>query len=171
MRLVSEKLSRMVAAFPVTVVSGARQVGKTTLLRHHFPDFDYFVFDPVIDSENARKEPDLFLRTHPAPLILDEIQYAPELMAAVSGSRMKSPRFPGTCSEAQGSRSIPQDAVNRDDVPHPFPSPRLVNLGLLQDTLIPRHHEFTRTRQSRDHRIPIPGRHPCRILPPHARRG
>jgi predicted AAA+ superfamily ATPase len=82
-RRLSEKLQKMVAAFPITVLSGARQVGKTTLLRHLFPKFDYFVFDPAIDLENARKEPDLFLRNHPAPLILDEIQYAPELAASL----------------------------------------------------------------------------------------
>lgn len=82
-RRLSGKLRRMVASFPITVLSGARQVGKTTLLRHLFPEFDYFVFDPAIDLENARKEPDLFLRNHPAPLILDEVQYAPELMTSL----------------------------------------------------------------------------------------
>ena len=73
----------MVDSFPVVVVSGARQVGKTTLVRHLFPQFDYVVFDPAIDLESARQEPDLFLRNHPAPLVLDEIQYAPEVVGAV----------------------------------------------------------------------------------------
>jgi len=73
----------MVESFPVVVVSGARQVGKTTLVRHLFPQSDYVVFDPTMDLENARKEPDLFLRNHPAPLVLDEIQYAPEVVAAL----------------------------------------------------------------------------------------
>ena len=82
-RQLSSKLHRLVEAFPVTVISGARQVGKTTLVRHLFPGYDYVVFDPTIDIENARREPDLFLRNHPAPLILDEIQYAPEVVAAL----------------------------------------------------------------------------------------
>lgn len=82
-RQLSSKLQRLCEAFPVTVISGARQVGKTTLVRHLFPGFDYVVFDPTIDIENARGEPDLFLRNHPAPLILDEIQYAPEVVAAL----------------------------------------------------------------------------------------
>lgn len=82
-RVLSDKLRRTVDAFPVVVVSGARQVGKTTLVRHLFPQFDYMVFDPTIDLENARREPDLFLRNHPAPLMLDEIQYAPEVVAAL----------------------------------------------------------------------------------------
>lgn len=41
------------------------------------------VFDPVMDVENARHDPDLFLQSHRTPLILDEIQYAPEVSAAV----------------------------------------------------------------------------------------
>ena len=82
-RALSERLARLSGAFPVVVVSGARQVGKTTLLRHVFPDHDYVVFDPSLDREDARREPDLFLRNHPAPVILDEIQYAPEVVSAI----------------------------------------------------------------------------------------
>jgi hypothetical protein len=77
------KLRKLADAFPVVVVSGARQVGKTTLLRHVFPDYDYAVFDPSLDLEDARGEPDLFLRNHPPPLVLDEVQYAPELVSAI----------------------------------------------------------------------------------------
>jgi predicted AAA+ superfamily ATPase len=82
-RILTAKLLKLAEAFPVVVVSGARQVGKTTLLRHVFPDYDYTVFDPSIDLENARSEPDLFLRNHPAPAVLDEVQYAPELVSAI----------------------------------------------------------------------------------------
>jgi len=92
-RILTSRLLKLAEGFPVVVVSGARQAGKTTLLRHVFPDFDYVVFDPSIDIENARREPDLFLRNHPSPVVLDEIQYAPELVSAIkrqvdaSGSR------------------------------------------------------------------------------------
>ena len=82
-RLLSDRLVRLAAAFPVVVVSGARQVGKTTLLRHVFPRHDYVVFDASLDQENARREPELFLRNHPSPVILDEIQYAPEVVSAI----------------------------------------------------------------------------------------
>ena len=82
-RLLSERLIRLTQHFPVTVVSGARQVGKTTLLKHLFPQHDYVVFDASLDLEGARRDPDLFLRNHPTPLILDEIQYAPELVSAI----------------------------------------------------------------------------------------
>jgi len=82
-RLSTNKLSRLVSHFPVVVVSGARQVGKSTLLKHQFPDWDVVVFDPVIDVGNARSDPELFLSNHPAPVILDEIQYCPEVVSCI----------------------------------------------------------------------------------------
>ncbi|VAW75735.1 ATPase [hydrothermal vent metagenome] len=95
-RLLTPRLQRLVQNFPVVVVSGARQVGKSTLLNHVFPaGTDCVVFDPVIDVENARQDPDLFLDNHPAtPLLLDEIQYAPELVAAIK-RRVDRDRKPG----------------------------------------------------------------------------
>lgn len=82
-RNVVDHLQSLFAAFPVVVVTGARQVGKTTLLRQVFPALDYVVFDASLDLEQARSEPELFLKNHPAPVVLDEIQYAPELVASI----------------------------------------------------------------------------------------
>ena len=93
-RGMSQKFWQMCGHFPAIVVSGARQVGKTTFLQHMLPDADYVVFDPVIDIENARREPDMFLDNHRTPLILDEIQYAPEVVAAIK-RRIDKNRTPG----------------------------------------------------------------------------
>ncbi len=82
-RLLESRLKDLTARFPVVIVSGARQVGKSTLVGHALPDWDTIEFDPVVDVGNARQDPDLFLDNHPPPLVLDEIQYAPELVAAV----------------------------------------------------------------------------------------
>lgn len=83
-RSLRTRLARLFARFPIVVVTGARQVGKTTLLRHLFGDrAGYVVFDPVLDVEGARRDPDLFLANHRTPLILDEIQFAPELVPAL----------------------------------------------------------------------------------------
>ncbi|MFO1524088.1 MAG: ATP-binding protein [Kiritimatiellia bacterium] len=93
-RQISQRIRDLAVHFPVVVVTGARQVGKTTLLRHLFPDADYVVFDPSIDIENARKDPDLFLQNHASTtLILDEIQYAPEVVGAIKRAvdRHKTP--------------------------------------------------------------------------------
>ena len=83
-RLLETKLRAYRESFPCVVLVGARQVGKTTLLQHLFgASAKTFVFDPVQDQFGARHDPDLFLRNNPPPLILDEIQYAPELVPAL----------------------------------------------------------------------------------------
>jgi len=46
---------------PVIVLTGARQVGKSTLLKHLLPQTELIVFDPLMDSGNARQDPELFL--------------------------------------------------------------------------------------------------------------
>lgn len=69
--------------FKVVLVTGARQVGKSTLLAHQYPELKTFVFDPVQDLFGARRDPDLFLAGFQGPLVLDEIQYAPELLPAL----------------------------------------------------------------------------------------
>jgi predicted AAA+ superfamily ATPase len=82
-RALAAKLLSLTEHFPVVVVSGARQVGKSTLIERHFPEWERVVFDPVVDIGNARADPELFLRNHPAPLVLDEIQYCPELVPSL----------------------------------------------------------------------------------------
>jgi uncharacterized protein len=93
-RILANRLKRLLERFPIVVVCGARQVGKSTLLEHILPDWDTVVFDPAIDVGNAREDPDLFLDNHPAPMVLDEIQFAPELVAAIK-RRVDRSRQPG----------------------------------------------------------------------------
>jgi len=104
-RILARKLRGMLGRFAVVVVSGARQVGKSTLLRHELADWDAVVFDPAVDVGNARQDPDLFLDNHPAPLVLDEIQYAPELVAAIKRRVDRAAATP-TASKARGGRSV-----------------------------------------------------------------
>ncbi len=90
-RHLASRLAKLAGNFPVVVVSGARQVGKTTLLTHEFPGHDLVVFDPSQDVEHARRDPDLFLANHPGEVILDEIQYAPELVSAIKRAVDRAP--------------------------------------------------------------------------------
>ena len=82
-RGIEERLLSFAGHFKVVLLTGARQVGKSTLLAHLFPGTRRFVFDPLQDLYGARRDPDLFLDQFPPPLILDEIQYAPELLPAI----------------------------------------------------------------------------------------
>jgi predicted AAA+ superfamily ATPase len=82
-RHIQQKLDELSNYFKVILVKGARQVGKSTMLKKVFPNLKCIVFDPIQDLYGARSDPDLFLDNFPAPIILDEIQYAPELLAAL----------------------------------------------------------------------------------------
>ena len=82
-RLLEQKLLRVAGHFPVIVLTGARQVGKTTMLQHLLPEAEHITFDPVIDIGNARQDPGFFLQNLRMPVLLDEIQYAPELLPSI----------------------------------------------------------------------------------------
>ncbi|MGA2938796.1 MAG: ATP-binding protein [Syntrophobacteraceae bacterium] len=81
--------------FPVLLVTGARQVGKTTLLLHLSQDKRPYVTldDPMVLSL-ARQDPPLFLQRFPPPVLIDEIQYAPELLPYIKMAVDKT-REPG----------------------------------------------------------------------------
>ncbi len=78
-RKISQRIREASQHFPAVVVTGARQTGKTTLLRHLFPDHNYVTLDRPLTAEQAELDPQAFLERFPPPLIIDEIQYAPSL--------------------------------------------------------------------------------------------
>ena len=78
-RHISNILKRAFGQFPVVVLTGARQAGKTSLARHLFPNADYVTFDIPRDAEAARLDFDGFLIKRREPLIIDEVQYVPEI--------------------------------------------------------------------------------------------
>jgi hypothetical protein len=94
-RSLTARLRVLSRSFPAIVITGARQVGKTTLLKHVFSKkAETVTFDPIIDIGNARQDPELFLKSRSCPLILDEIQYAPELIPVIK-RRIDEDRRPG----------------------------------------------------------------------------
>jgi predicted AAA+ superfamily ATPase len=83
-RHIEEKLADAVRQFPVVALSGPRQTGKSTLLKHLFAEsFDYVTLDDMALRNQARKDPQTFLRNYPDPLMIDEVQYAPELFSEI----------------------------------------------------------------------------------------
>lgn len=69
--------------FPCVVVTGARQTGKTTLIKEFtkkISDIKYITLDYPQVRSLAKTDPELFLQQYTPPLIIDEIQYAPELL-------------------------------------------------------------------------------------------
>jgi predicted AAA+ superfamily ATPase len=69
----------------VVVITGARQTGKTSLVRHLFRDFAIVSLDLPSEAEQAEKQPKAFLARHGRPLIVDEVQHAPGLFRHLKG--------------------------------------------------------------------------------------
>ena len=77
-----ESIVREVSAtYPVLLVTGPRQVGKTTLLEWVSEEKrKYISLDDPVARQLAKEEPLLFMQRYAPPVIIDEIQYAPELL-------------------------------------------------------------------------------------------
>lgn len=97
---------RLAAHFPAVVLTGARQTGKTTLLRARFPDHHYVSLDLPSEAQLAEDSPEQFLQRHPAPLLVDEVQYAPglfrHLKVEIDRARDENGRFVLTGSQKFG---------------------------------------------------------------------
>lgn len=76
-------LQNLIQQFPTILVTGPRQVGKSTLLQHIGEDYQYVTFDDPLLLNQARNDPTLFMLNHSGKLILDEVQYAPELFSSL----------------------------------------------------------------------------------------
>jgi predicted AAA+ superfamily ATPase len=73
-------LGRLARGFPAVLVTGPRQVGKTSLLRRMFPTADYLSLDLPTTAETAKTAPESLFANIRGNVIIDEIQYAPELL-------------------------------------------------------------------------------------------
>lgn len=83
-RTLQATIENVAKTFPVLLLTGPRQVGKTTLLAACTrDDRGYVTLDDLELRQLARRDPALFLQTFPPPLTIDEIQYAPELFPAL----------------------------------------------------------------------------------------
>lgn len=82
---------------PALILTGSRQVGKTALLQRVFQDYNYVALDVPLTAQEAEESGEEFLRRHTAPLIIDEVQYAPQLFRylkqAIDANRDKSGQY------------------------------------------------------------------------------
>lgn len=73
-RAITPILKKRVQASKCTLITGARQVGKSTLVKHEFPDYNRANFDDRLTRLQAKEEPKLFFMNNPCPLFIDEVQ-------------------------------------------------------------------------------------------------
>ena len=89
-RNVETIINKAAEMFPVVLVTGARQVGKTTLLKYLKGDIAYLTLDDPVLLQTALEEPGSFFKATPPPVIVDEIQYAPTLFRYIKMSADES---------------------------------------------------------------------------------
>lgn len=84
-RTLERKFLNMSSFFKAVLVTGARQVGKTTMLKHLAKDQNrtYVTMDDMMVRTLAKSDPVLFFQTYRPPIIIDEIQKAPELFEQI----------------------------------------------------------------------------------------
>ena len=84
-RRLERKFTKISDFFKVVLVTGARQVGKTTMLRHLSKEQNrtYVTLDNLMARNLAKTDPVLFFQTYKPPIIIDEVQHAPELFSQI----------------------------------------------------------------------------------------
>ena len=89
MKYISRNLEKIVlevnSEYPVILVTGPKQVGKTTMLKKLMEgtERNYVSLDDINERNLAKSDPELFLQIHKTPLLIDEVQYAPELFTYI----------------------------------------------------------------------------------------
>jgi predicted AAA+ superfamily ATPase len=82
-RDIVKSLKQILGKYPIVAVTGPRQSGKTTLLRHSFPEFEYVNLENPDSRIFAAEDPNNFLKRYSSKVILDEIQRVPSLFSYI----------------------------------------------------------------------------------------
>lgn len=82
-RTLAVELKTALAQYPVVTILGPRQSGKTTFAKYECPNFGYVNLEDPAWREQALRDPKAFFAAQPRPLIIDEVQRAPELLSTI----------------------------------------------------------------------------------------
>lgn len=86
-RAMEDTFLRLSKEFPALLLTGSRQVGKTTMLQKLAKDENigrkYVTLDDLTERQMAKNDPKMFLQIHKPPVFIDEVQYAPELFSYI----------------------------------------------------------------------------------------
>jgi predicted AAA+ superfamily ATPase len=78
-RAIEDVIEHSAQTFKCTLITGARQTGKSTLVKHLFADVKQVSFDDPFVEEQAKTNPEMFMSLNEPPVFFDEIQYVPSL--------------------------------------------------------------------------------------------
>ena len=83
-RDIEDKIISLSKEYSCILITGPRQVGKTTVLRQLMDDNrEYVTLDDMDERSLAKRDPAMFLQIHTTPIMIDEVQYAPELFSYI----------------------------------------------------------------------------------------
>jgi predicted AAA+ superfamily ATPase len=82
-RSISAKIQEVQPYYPVTIITGSRQVGKTTLCKKLFDGYSYVNLEQISDRTLAKTDPVYFLDTLGDKVIIDEVQNCPEILSSI----------------------------------------------------------------------------------------
>lgn len=140
-RIIASKIKYLATKFPVLTLTGARQTGKSTLLKHCFPDYRYVTLEDMDMRRLAVEDPRGFLTNFGAKTIIDEAQYAPDLFSYIQ-TKVDADNLPGMyiLSGSQNfllMQSITQSLAGRTAVLKlsPFSIPELKNASLFPNNI------------------------------------
>ena len=114
--------------YPVVLLDGPRQSGKTTLAKAAFPNKPYVSLEPMDTREFARSDPRGFLSVHASGAVIDEVQHAPDLLSYIQDVVDRQPesgRFILTGSQNLAiSHAVSQSLAGRAGILHLLPFSR-----------------------------------------------
>lgn len=85
-RNVEEIINKSAQTFKAILITGARQTGKSTLLKQMYPEIKQVTFDDPFIEEQAKNNPEMFMMLNEPPVLMDEIQYVPSLFRYIKMS-------------------------------------------------------------------------------------
>src|SRR3989344_6004231 len=85
-RIITVQINRLKKGFPVVVVTGPRQSGKTTLIKNIFPDYQYFNLENPETLGIVENDPAGFINPHTENIIIDEVQKIPQLLSYIQST-------------------------------------------------------------------------------------
>ena len=82
-RIIKVKLTQLLKVYPIVTVTGCRQCGKSTLLRHLLPGYTYISLEDLDVRQMAEEDPRHFISVYSKNVIIDEIQRVPHLLSYI----------------------------------------------------------------------------------------
>ncbi len=91
-RDMEDVIKNLTKEYACILITGPKQVGKSTMLEHIDGERKRVTLDDLQERNLARSDPEMFLQLHKPPVLIDEVQYAPELFSYKNCDRQRRGR-------------------------------------------------------------------------------